>query len=56
MKYRIDIRRSKRGMIVRSFWTNTLDENYPSYTTIYEQRGKRMYKIKQYPPLPDNCY
>lgn len=46
-KYRIDERRSKRGMIVRSYWSDVIPESYNlgGFSTVYEKRGKRMYKV-----------
>jgi hypothetical protein len=47
LKYRIDIRRSKWGMIVGSFWSDTSEPTWQwwGYVTVYEMRGKRMYKV-----------
>jgi len=45
-RYRIDVRRSKRGTIVQEYWSYTPEpKNWSGFITIYEKRGKRMYKI-----------
>ena len=47
-KYRIEVRQSKRGQIVRSYWVTESELNdlvIGQFTSVYERRGKRMYKI-----------
>ena len=51
-KFRIDIRRSKRGSIVESYWCETWDSNEFSrnYVSIYEKVGKRMRRVASLEP------
>ena len=46
-KYRIDVRRSKRGTIVDEYWSDIPEpKSWHGCVTVYERRGKRMYKLK----------
>jgi len=46
-KYRIDIRRSKRGTIIRSFWSESPDIDNWGFVTVYEKKGKRVFKVNK---------
>ena len=51
-KYRIDIRMSKTGKIVESFWTNSFDiiSRPNSYINIYQRFRSRLFKVCHYTP------
>jgi hypothetical protein len=50
-KYRVDVRRTKRGKIVHSYWTDTVDTIYTrSYVDIYQYVGKRLFRVKTITP------
>jgi len=51
-KYRVDIRRTKRGRIVRSFWTDSVNhEEYKSnFISLYQYFGKRLFKVASFEP------
>ena len=50
--YRVDIRKSKRGCIIRSFWTDSFDRKpYQScYINVYQYFGKRLIKVMSFEP------
>ena len=51
-KYRFDIRKSKRGCIIRSFWTDSFDRKpYQScFISVYQYFGKRLFKVTSFEP------
>lgn len=51
-KFRVDIRRSKRGTIIESFWTNSFDAKTRAgyYINVYQRFGKRMFRVCHYDP------
>jgi len=49
-KYRVDVRRSKRGRIIQSYWTDSANvENHKGYfISIYQYFGKRLFKVASF--------
>jgi hypothetical protein len=52
MKYRVDIRRTKRGRIIESFWTDSFDANTRKgyFIELYQYFGKRLFKVNSFKP------
>ena len=51
-KYRVDVRRSKRGRIIQSYWTDSYNvENHKGYfISMYQYFGKRLFKVASFKP------
>ena len=52
-QYRIDIRKSKRGRIIESFWTDSFDPKTRrfNFIEIYQYSGKRLFKVSSFEPF-----
>lgn len=50
--YRVDIRNTKRGRILESFWTDSFDSKTRpfSFIELYQYFGKRLIKVCSFKP------
>ncbi|MFW6247248.1 MAG: hypothetical protein ACOC22_03705 [bacterium] len=54
-KYRVDIRKSKAGKIIKRYWTDYFNpETEPScFIDVYRYYGKRLIKVLSHKPIDD---
>ena len=51
-KLRIDVRNTKRGRIIQSFWCTSCDHNLyrNKFVDVYQYFGKRLFKVASFKP------